>query len=101
MREENWVLMGNFTLFTLTLAISSKNEMVLPGKGVSFQTVHFTVLICIASTGVLEPPQSEQTFLLARNNFFLLAVRKGREKEISLALYPPASTWLPLKCVFS
>lgn len=99
MREEIWVLMGNFTLFTMTLAISSKNEMILPGKGASVETVHFTILICITSTPVLETPQQEQTFPLARNNFFLLAVRKGREKEISLALHPPASACLPLKCV--
>lgn len=57
MREENWVLMGNFTLFTMTLAISSKNEIILPGKGVSFQTVNLTVLICIANTHVLETAQ--------------------------------------------
>lgn len=54
---ENWVLMGNFTLFTMTPAISSKNEIILPGKGVSFQTVHFTILVCIASIHVLEIPQ--------------------------------------------
>lgn len=52
-------------------------------------------------TFMLETPQEEQTFLFARNNFFLLAMRKGVEKEISLALYPPASACLPLKCVFS
>lgn len=30
--EGNWVLMGNFMLFTVTLAISTENRIILPGK---------------------------------------------------------------------
>lgn len=57
MWEENWVLMGNFMLFNITLTISSKNEIILPGKGISLQTVHFTSLISITKFHVWEIPQ--------------------------------------------
>lgn len=57
MWEENWVLMGNFMLFNITFTISSKNEIILPGKGISLQTVHFTSLISITKFHVWEIAQ--------------------------------------------
>lgn len=57
MWEENWVLTGIFMLFNITLTISTKNEIILPGKGFSLQTVHFTSVISITKFHVWEIPQ--------------------------------------------